>query len=112
MGPGGQAPIEAPNGGGRNEAAWNIVVWVAPQKCCRFSSLRTFTVPVWQIVVDFMRFVLRIQYGLVECASLPGWTYSCIGEVDFGGDVPILLSWCCLQCFDAVGWAAGRASGL
>jgi len=22
------------------------------------------------------------------------------------------ISWICLQCFDAVGWAAGRASGL
>ena len=24
----------------------------------------------------------------------------------------IFLHWLCLQCFDAVGWAAGRASGL
>ena len=23
-----------------------------------------------------------------------------------------VLAWYCLQCFDAVGWAAGRASGL
>ena len=26
---------------------------------------------------------------------------------------PLIRIWlCCLQCFDAVGWAAGRASGL
>jgi len=24
----------------------------------------------------------------------------------------LLILFCCLQCFDAVGWAAGRASGL
>jgi len=24
----------------------------------------------------------------------------------------LLLTYSCLQCFDAVGWAAGRASGL
>ena len=29
---------------------------------------------------------------------------------DFG--IPLLLHSCCLQCFDAVGWAAGRASSL
>ena len=27
-------------------------------------------------------------------------------------DVCLLADGCCLQCFDAVGWAAGRASGL
>ena len=29
---------------------------------------------------------------------------------DFNFNLIVLL--CCLQCFDAVGWAAGRASGL
>ena len=32
------------------------------------------------------------------------------GHVPFG--VSWLLLYFCLQCFDAVGWAAGRAPGL
>ena len=31
-----------------------------------------------------------------------------LGRIRF----PVLLSQICLQCFDAVGWAAGRSSGL
>ena len=26
--------------------------------------------------------------------------------------ISVHVVYCCLQCFDAVGWAAGRASGL
>jgi len=32
--------------------------------------------------------------------------------VDFYGYFMYLHSYLCLQCFDTVGWAAGRASGL
>jgi len=35
------------------------------------------------------------------------WTYS---EIIW--TLAAVCLWCCLQCFDAVGWAAGRASGL
>jgi len=37
-------------------------------------------------------------------------TISCLSKIQIG-----FTFWCrltCLQCFDAVGWAAGRASGL
>ena len=32
--------------------------------------------------------------------------------VDWIIGVCVCVCVCCLQCFDAVGWAAGRASGL
>ena len=42
-----------------------------------------------------------------ECA------YHC-AQLSYSTEVIILqpTNYCCLQCFDAVGWAAGRVSGL
>jgi len=33
-------------------------------------------------------------------------------SMPFGNFILIFVYFYCLQCFDAVGWAAGRASGL
>ena len=40
------------------------------------------------------------------------WLLNVIFSVIFFQRDYVLLFWFCLQCFDAVGWAAGRASGL
>ena len=48
------------------------------------------------------------RFRYVEDLPPPSWN-----EADCRYDWPICLLVCfCLQCFDAVGWAAGRASGL
>ena len=45
-------------------------------------------------------------------ASLPDCGANCRVTLTFNCDgVPVFLKFC-LQCFDTVGWAAGRASGL
>ena len=59
---------------------------------------------------------LHVTCGLTACTpgSAPGPT---LGN-EYGKTLPFLLFFIvftvivCLQCFDAVGWAAGRASGL
>jgi len=35
-----------------------------------------------------------------------------VGVIKLYFQIMVLDKWPCLQCFDAVGWAAGRASGL
>ena len=50
--------------------------------------------------------------------GLPGWDVKCVGKYKYKLGMNILCFFICyykhlfLQCFDAVGWTAGRASGL
>ena len=41
-----------------------------------------------------------------------GFTFLVPAHLDSPGQRAVKLVCVCLQCFDAVGWAAGRASGL
>ena len=38
--------------------------------------------------------------------------YTFLNYALFKITLTLLVGWYCLQCFDAVGWAAGRASSL
>ena len=62
--------------------------------CCVW----TWTVhPTQHVSMHTARGNTRQSY-IARCSSNTVWLYKCL--------------YCCLQCFDAVGWAAGRASGL
>jgi len=59
------------------------------------------------------------QEGHPACKKTERWGAGIVICLERGADLhmaqlmPLPLTFCdCLQCFDAVGWAAGRASGL
>jgi len=60
----------------------------------------------------FAKLFMRVTY--VCDLILLCWRYDMLCTFDFMDDVIFALSGPCvgLQCFDAVGWVAGRASGL
>jgi len=47
-------------------------------------------------------------FPVFVCCAI--WHHQCFGKIP--GNFPSFPISFCLQCFDAVGWAAGRASGL
>jgi len=58
-----------------------------------------FTPAYYFIIIIFIFYILN------PCTQLPG------NEKIYDNNIVVFIS-VCLQCFDAVGWVAGRASGL
>jgi len=52
--------------------------------------------------------------GILICASLSGCLSNVAGlfQAQFKKNISVADATICLHCFDAVGWAAGRASSL
>jgi len=58
------------------------------------------------VFVVFQCIILFYFIFVVLCTSRVHCLEGIISEI------PVILCVCCLQCFDGVGWVAGRVSGL
>jgi len=66
-------------------------------------------------VIRLISYIHCVFKNVYPSTTNGNFNSSCPIPVIFGTNIQILMPsvlWRCLQCFDAVGWAAGRASGL
>jgi len=72
------------------------------------------------VFIDWMHSPAAVSSGFNQTAEfafsgLPEaikWVCLSIGHLAIQESVPVTALDYCLQCFDAVGWSTGRASGL
>jgi len=73
-------------------------------------------------MVMFLIVILVLWWLQVINSVFLHWTFINVSFIEFQSESDVksvyamqlacCCEWLCLQCFDAVGWAAGRASGL
>jgi len=76
---------------------------------CNEYNIMGFSPLIFDVFAKF-RAVCESWYSLISCIILDIDLSVC--QSVFLHFVFYMSTWVCLQCFDAVGWAAGRASGL
>ena len=90
--------------------------------CGQFRAVRDISIaPINSSDQALLQQMMDEEDGVTHRRSMSAWTRyaaaaaaaSTFQSVDSVKSILLLISQgCCLQCFDAVGWAARRASGL